>query len=258
MTPGFYPIYRREMRSYLTSPSVYVAVAAYLFLTGLFFYGILLNFSELSANAEYRRQMGFEQVNFTRHVVSQLFWSSNFLLLFVVPVFTMRLIADERRTGTFEMLRSLPFTDWNIVIGKYLAAYTLVAAMLAVNSYHILILARYGDPEMSVVAVAFLGGLIMPGAYVAIGLFASSLTENQIVAAIIAFVILLLLFLAGDVTAPGATGWGRLLELFSMRIRSEQFTMGLLRLEDIAYFVMIATVFLFLTCRILELTRWRV
>ena len=251
----FYPIFRREMKSYLASPSVFVAVAAFLFLSGLFFYGILVNFSELSSNAEYRKELGIEQVNFTRHVVSQLFWSSNFLLIFAVPVFTMRLIADERRTGTYEMLKSLPFTDWDIVLGKFLAAYALVAITLLVNGYQILVLARFGQPELPVVAVAFVGGLIVPLAYVAVGLFASSLTENQIVAAILGFGLLLLLFLAGDVTTPGSHGVGRILETLSMRVRSEQFTMGLLRLEDVAYFVGVTCIFLFLTCRALEVGR---
>ena len=254
----FFPIYRRELKSYLSSPSVYIAVALYLFLSGVFFYGILVNFSELSSNAEYRKQVGLDRVNFTLHVVKQLYWSVNFLMLFVVPVFTMRLIAEEKKSGTFEFLKSLPFTDWNIVIGKFLAAYTLVAGMLLVTTYYIAIMARFGRPEMPVVWVAFLGALIVAAGYVAVGLFASSLSENQIVAAIFAFVLLLGLFLVGDVTTPSTDVLARLFERLSMRYHSDQFTQGLLRLEDVSYFAVMVLAFLFLTCRSLELRRWRI
>src|SRR6266487_1352770 len=116
----FYPIYRRELKSYLTSPAVYVVVALYFFLSGLIFYGILNSFSEASGSAEIRKEMGIERVNFTLHVVGQLFYSINFLLIFVVPIVTMRLLAEEKKSGTFELLKSRPFTDWNIVIAKFL------------------------------------------------------------------------------------------------------------------------------------------
>lgn len=255
---NFYPIYRRELKSYLGSPAVYIAVGLYFFLTGLFFYGILENFSHLSGNAEYRRQLGINEVNFTRHVVAQLFWASNFLLLFVVPIFTMRLLAEEKKTGTFELLNSLPFTDWSIVVAKFLAAYTLVAGMIILSSYYVLVMYRLSTPEMPVVLVALLGALLASAAYVAIGLFASSLTENQIVAAIVGFVLLLAFFMIGDVTTPASRGISRLLEVLSMRYHSEQFTRGLIRTEDVAYFSMLVALFLFLTCRVLELRRWRV
>ncbi|MBX7244422.1 MAG: ABC transporter permease [Candidatus Sumerlaeaceae bacterium] len=258
MGARFLPIYRRELKSYLTSPAFYVAVAIFFFLTGLVFCGILLSFSEMSGNAEYRKEMGFEEINFTRHVVSQVFWSTNFFLMFVVPILTMRLIAEEKRTGTYEVLTSLPFTDWNIVLGKFLAAYTLVALMQAGSAYYAFIMIRFGTPELPVMAVAFVGGLVVAAAYVAIGLFASSLTESQIVAAILGFVLLLVFYLMSDVIPGTATGVGKIVEHLSLRYHSEQFTHGLLRLEDIAYFLMMVGAFLFLTCRSLEIRRWKI
>jgi ABC-2 type transport system permease protein len=255
---NFYPIYRRELKSYFSSPAVYVVAAMYFFLAGLFFYGILDNFSYLSGNAQKRKEMGIDTMNFTQLVVSQLFWSINFLLLFVVPIFTMRLLAEEKKSGTFELLKSLPFTDWSIVIAKFLAAYSLIVIMLLVNGYFVLVMARFGKPELPVVGVAFVGVLIASAGYVAIGLFASAVTENQIVAAIVGFVVLLGLFLIGDVTMPASTGVSHLLGLISMRHHSDQFTRGLLRGEDIAYFAMIVGIFLFLTSRTLELRRWKI
>lgn len=253
----FYPIYRREMKSYLASPTVYVAIGLFLFMSGLLFYGILENFSLLSADAQYRREMGFDKLNFTRHVVSNLYWVINFLLLFVVPAFTMRLLAEEKKSGTFELLVSLPFRDWDVILGKFLAAYTVIAVMLAMTAYYVVVMARFGKPELGVVAVAYAGCFIVAAAYVAVGLLASSLTENQLVAAILAFVILLGMYLIGDLATPATGGLARVLEALSLRYHSEQFTHGLFRIQDAAYFVLVMTIALFLTARVLELRRWR-
>ncbi len=253
----FYPIFRREIKSYLTSPTVYIAAGLFLFMSGLLFYGILENFSLLSGDAQYRREMGFDKLNFTRHVVSNLYWVINFLLLFVVPAFTMRLLAEEKKTGTFELLVSLPFRDWDIVLGKFFAAYAVLAAILGICSYYVLVMARFGTPELPVVGIAYLGSFIVAAAYVAIGLLASSLTENQIVAAILAFVILLGLYLIGDLSTPASAGVAGVLQALSLRYHSEQFTHGLLRVQDAGYFLLVVAIALFLTCRVLELRRLR-
>ncbi len=254
----FFPIYRRELKSYLTSPTVYVCVALFLFMSGLIFYGIMNDFSRASADEEYRKENGIMTVNFTVLVIGQLFLAINFLLIFLVPIFTMRQLAEEKKTGTFELLNSLPFTDWNIVIAKFLSAYTVVAGMLVLSGYYALLMMRYGEPELSVLGIAFVGALLASAAYTAIGLFASALTENQIVAALVAFVLLLGFFLIGEFIPPASSGTGRLLELLSMRYHTNQFGRGLLRLEDAAYFLLLVVIFLFLTTRILELRRWRV
>jgi ABC-2 type transport system permease protein len=254
----FFPIYRRELKSYLTSPTVYVCVALFLFMSGLIFYGIMNDFSRASADVEYRNENNIGTVNFTLLVVRQVFFALNFLLIFIVPIFTMRQLAEEKKTGTFELLKSLPFTDWNIVMAKFLSAYTVVAGMLLLSGYYGLVMMKYGDPEMPVFGVAMLGALLASAAYTAIGLFASALSENQIVSAIVAFVLLLFFFLVGEFIPPASQGVGRLLEILSMRYHTDQFARGLLRLEDVAYFMLLVVIFLFLTTRTLELRRWRV
>ena len=254
----FYPIYRRELKSYLTSPTVYVCVALFLFMSGLIFYGIMSNFSYASTNKEYQVQEGLGTLNFTRIVVQQMFFSLNFLLIFIVPIFTMRQLAEEKKTGTFELLNSLPFTDWNIVIAKFLSAYTVVAGMQIIGSYYLLIMLRYGDPELPVFFVGMLGALLASAAYTAIGLFSSALTENQIVSAIVAFVLLLFFFLVGEFIPAASSGIPRLLEILSMRYHTDQFALGIVRMEDAAYFALIIVIFLFLTTRILEVRKWRV
>lgn len=254
----FFPIYRRELKSYLTSPTVYVCVALFLFMSGLIFYGIMSDFSHASADKAYREQENIGTLNFTFLVVRQMFFALNFLLVFIVPIFTMRQLAEEKKTGTFEMLKSLPFTDWNIVMAKFLSAYTIVAGMLIASGYYTLLMMRYGDPELPVVGVAMIGALMASAAYTAIGLFASALTENQIVAAIVAFILLLFFFLAGEFIPPASRGVGRLLEILSMRYHTDQFARGILRMEDAAYFVLLVVIFLFLTTRVLELRRWRI
>lgn len=254
----FFPIYRRELKSYLTSPTVYVCVALFLFMSGLIFYGIMNDFSRASSDAEYRQENNIGTVNFTLLVVRQMFFALNFLLIFIVPIFTMRQLAEEKKTGTFELLKSLPFTDWNIVMAKFLSAYTVVAGMLVLSGYYGLVMMKYGNPEMPVFAVAMLGALMASAAYTAIGLFASALSENQIVSAIVAFVLLMFFFLVGEFIPPESRGIGRLLEILSLRYHTDQFARGLLRLEDAAYFMLLVIIFLFLTTRTLELRRWRV
>lgn len=252
---GFYPIYRRELRSYVLSPPVYVLVALFFFMAGLIFYGIFENFSLLSANPEQRRILGFERLNFTTHVIGQYFWAVHFLMITVVPLLTMRLIAEEMKSGTFELLRSLPFSDWNIVWGKFLAAYTVVVLMTVLSGYLVFVMARFGAPEYPVLLVSYLGLLVAGAGYVAIGIFASSLTENQFVAGIVGFVLLLSLYLVGDLSAPGSEGIARFAEALGMRSHSEPFSRGLLRIEDVAYFLVVLVAFLFLTCRSLEARR---
>lgn len=254
----FFPIYRRELKSYLTSPTVYVCIAMFLFMSGLIFYGIMRDFSLASSDKEYQVQQGLTTLNFTHLVVKQMFFAMNFLLIFLIPIFTMRQLAEEKKTGTFELLKSLPFTDWNIVLAKFLSAYTVVAGMLLMSGYYTLVMMRYGSPELSVVVIAMIGSLLASAAYTAIGLFASALTENQIVAAIVAFVLLLFFFLVGEFVPPASTGLPRLLEILSMRYHTDQFALGLLRLEDAAYFVLLVVIFLFLTTRILEIRRWKI
>lgn len=254
----FFPVYRRELKSYLTSPTVYVCVAMYLFMSGLIFYGIMSDFSRLSGDEQARQAENITIMNFTVQVIGQTFFAINFLLIFIVPIFTMRQLAEEKKSGTFELLKSLPFTDWNIVIAKFLSAYTVVAGMLILSSYYALLMIRYGEPEVPVLMVAMVGALLASAAYTAIGLFASSLTENQIVSAIVAFVLLMFFFLVGEFIPPSSQGIGRFLELLSLRYHTAQFARGLLRLEDVAYFILLVVIFLFLTTRILELRRWRI
>ena len=254
----FFPIYRREVKSYFTSPTVYMCIAMFFFMSGLIFYGIMSNFSLASGDEEYRRQNGIDTFNFTIMVIRQMFLAVNFLMVFIVPIITMRLLAEEKKSGTFELLKSLPFTDWNIVVAKFLSAYTVIATMLILSIYYLLIMMRFGSPELPVYFVAMLGALLAAAAYTAIGLFASALSENQIVSAIVSFVGLLGFFLVGEFAPASSGGIGRLLELLSMRYHTDQFARGLIRLEDVAYFALLVIVFLFLTSRVLELRRWRV
>lgn len=253
----FYPIYRREMKSYLTSPTIYLCVALFFFMGGLIFSGTMIQFSEASSSPEYRMAEDITSVNFTSQVVTSMFFALTFLMLFLVPIFTMRLIAEEKKSGTFELLSSLPFTDWNIVLAKFLSAYTIVGGMVLLSGYFGIIMLRFGEPEVSVMLVGLFGMLLTSAAFTAIGLFASSLTENQIVAAIVSLILLLAFYLMDGLIPPSSTGFSRLLTALSMRYHTDQFGRGLLRLEDVVYFIVLTGTFLFLTSRVLEIRRWK-
>ena len=254
------PIIVRELRSYVTSPPIFVAIAAFLFMSGFMFYGSLSNYSDLSANADYRRQMGFETLNYTKHVISQVFFAVSLLMIFVVPIMTMRLIAEEQRTGTFEVLRSLPFSDWDIVVAKFSAGMILVGFMLLINfAVQVGVMLGVGPTELPVIFVAIIGAYLTAAACVSIGLFASSLTESQITAAIIACVALLTFWLIGDLSpTDGGSLPARIFEQLSMRVHSEPFTRGVLRIDDVVYFAFLTFGFLFLTVRSLELGRSKI
>jgi ABC-2 type transport system permease protein len=203
--------------------------------------------------------MGFETLNYTRHVIGQVFEVISMLLIFIVPIMTMRLIAEERRTGTFEVLRSLPFTDWDIVLAKFFACFLLVCVMLLLNSYQIFIMWCIGPAEFPVIGVAALGILLTAGVYIAIGLFASSVTENQITAAILSCILLLSFWLIGDISPTNTQSiLGRMVELLSMHIHTQPFTLGVLRLDDVLYFLLMIFSFLFLTVRSLEFNRSKI
>jgi ABC-2 type transport system permease protein len=172
-------------------------------------------------------------------------------------MFTMRLLAEERKSGTFELLASLPFSDMDIVVAKFLAAWTLLLGLLGVSLIYVGVMMGIGRPELPVVLVAYLGLALASAVYVSIGLLASSLTENQIVAAILGLAGLLAFFLVGDILPGRSDGIGAWLEMMSLRAHTEQFTRGLVRLEDVAYLILMTCGFLFLTLRVLEVRRWR-
>lgn len=229
-------IARRELGAYFVSPIAYLVLAAFLLISGFLFAIILVT----------SRQANLEG----------LFANVTVILLFITPLLTMRLLADEQRAGTLEILLTSPVRDWEVVVGKFLAALGLFAIMLLCTLvYPMILLWVGGNPDPGPIITSYLGLVLLAGAMLAIGTLASALTENQIVAAVIAFAVLLVLWLIG---AAGnvATGAAPVLESLSLLGRFEDFARGAINLEDVIYYLSLIAGALFIATRVLETRRY--
>src|SRR3989454_240301 len=191
-----WPIFKKEMRLYFTSPIAYVVVAIFALIAGYFFYSIFAFFTLASMQSMMNPAMARE-LNVTDSVVRPLFSNISVILLLLIPLVTMRLFAEERRSGTIELLLTYPVRDGAVLAGKYLAALVLYALMLALTLLYPGIVVAFARLEWGPVATGYLGLLLMGSTFIAVGLFASALTENQIVASITTFGILLMLWIIG-------------------------------------------------------------
>lgn len=253
-------IIRKELRITFTTPVAYVALCVFTLISGFFFTNILGGFNQRIATYAQMRPRMLQYMNFTDQVLQPVFYNVAVIFIFVVPFITMRLIAEERRANTFELLQSCPVTPFQITMGKYLACLVVVLAMVAlVTVYPLLVwaFAEVGGPDWPTVGTGLLGVFLAGAAFTAVGLFVSSLTSSQIVAAAITFCTLLLLWVAGW-AAGDHTGVTRevLIGLSAVEhIRS--FTQGLIDMKDLVYYLSVVLLALFLTRRILEAQRWR-
>lgn len=227
----------RELRSYFASPIAYVVTAAFLVVTGYLFTLILLYSREASLRF--------------------LFSNMSVLLLIVSPALTMRLLAEEQRMGTIELLLTSPVRDREIVIGKFLASLGLLAAMLAVTLYFPALLFVYGNPEKGHIITGYLGTLLLGAAFLSIGLFASSLTPNQIVSAVLTFMALLVFWLIGGAADLASPPVSDIVRYLAVDQSYNDFTRGVVDSKAVIYLLSLVAVFLFATVRTLESRRWR-
>src|SRR3954454_4465537 len=186
-------IAEKELRSYFSSPMAYIVIGFFLLPFGVFFYLYLQSFVRQSLQSA---QMG-GAMNINQQVIRYVLQNASVIILFIMPMITMRTYSEEKRSGTIELLLTSPVTDLEIILGKFFGAMGLYAAMLAVTLIYMGILFVYGNPEARPLVAAYLGLLLMGGAFVSLGLLISSTTNNQIVAGVISFVVFLLLWIVG-------------------------------------------------------------
>ena len=230
-------IARRELLAYFISPIAYMVSAVFLLIAGYLFSLILIQSQQATMEG--------------------LFFNIMVVLIFVVPLLTMRLLADEQKTGTIEILLTAPVRDWEVVLGKYLAAMGMFGVMLACTLYFPFILWRVGGtPDWAPILTGYLGLILLTSAMMSIGTLASADTENQIVAAVLSFGILLLLWLieaAGNI----ATGSATVLTYLSLPAHYNDFARGAINLEDVVYYLSVTIAALFIATRMLETRRYR-
>jgi ABC-2 type transport system permease protein len=247
-------IARKELRSYFASPIAYVIIGLFALLFGWFFYAYLDLFVRRSAGMG---QMGGGANNVNQDMVRYVLMNSAIIILFIMPMITMRTYSEEKRSGTIELLLTSPLTDVEIIFGKFFGALGLYAAMLAVTLLDMLLLFKFGNPEWRPIAAGYLGLLLLGGCFVSLGLLISSLTKNQIVAGVITFAIFLLLWIinwTADQSGPTARA---VLNHLSIIDHFDDFARGIIDTKHVVYYLSFITFGLFLTAKSVDSERWR-
>lgn len=258
---NFFAIYAKEMRSYFVSPVAYVIAGVFLFLSGYLFRNILMQFNFWCLQFAQRSQMmgmrGMPNLNLNEMVVTQFFAVMDFIWLLVVPMLTMRLFAEEKKTGTIELLLTSPISTTQVLLGKFFACLSLYTLIVALTLIYCIILEIYGSPDWGPIFSAYLGYLLMGGTFIAVGILASALTENQIVAVLLSFGMLLLLWLIDWSASFASPTTAKLLQYLSFIEHLQDFQRGVIDTKDVVFYLSFIFFALFLTTRVIESRRWR-
>lgn len=242
-------ICKKEIKSYFVSPIGYILLGFYAVLIGSFFWQMIGAYIFYSARQP--------NLNVNEVVVRSMIGNMGVVGLFLLPLITMRLFAEEKRQGTVELLFTSPVTDVQILLGKWLSAMLMYAAMIGFASLSMLFLFAYSTPDWKPMLVGYLGLLLQGGAMLAIGTFISTLTKNQIVAAAATFVVCLTLWIMDWSASFESATWAKVLAYLSVNSHMEGFGRGTIELKDVVYYVSMIFFGLFLTSRSLESLRWR-
>jgi len=229
----------------------------FLLVSGYLFYTIVITAS-VQTRMMLRMQQMIPQMNINDVILTPSLRNLSVILLLIVPILTMRTLAEERKQKTSELLLTSPVTVTQIVLGKYCAVLALYALMLGLTLYMPLLLSRFGVISWWPVLSSYLGLFLVGAVFLSVGLLASSLTENQMIAAITSFSLLLVMWLlgwAGAVTADSQ--FGTLLTNLSILQHLNNFLQGLIDTKDVVYLLGLVAIGLFLTHRVLESQRWR-
>jgi gliding motility-associated transport system permease protein len=248
-------IWRKELNSYFRSPIAYGVMAFFGLISGYFFYVAIVFF--VQASIQSAMQGGGQPMSVNEQVIRPIFSNISVIGLFLIPMITMRLFAEEKRTGTIELLVTSPIRDLEIIMGKWLAAMTLYAVMLGVSLLSMATLFVYGKPDWRPMAVGYLGLLLQGGCLLAIGTFISTCTKNQIVAGVAGFSVCLLLWVLDWMSSFQDSVSAKAISYLSVLQHFDSFSKGVLDSKDIIYYFSAIFIGLFLTARSLESLRWR-
>ncbi len=249
-------IAQKELKSYFSSPIAYITIGFFALLYGYFFVAILSYFVRQSMQMN-QFQGGPQALNINQVLIRQLLQNVTILILFIMPMVTMRTYSEEKRSGTIELLLTSPLTDFQIILGKFLGALALWATMLAVSLIHIGLLFVYGNPEWKPIATAYLGLLLLGGCFISVGLFISSLTKNQIVAGMVTFGVFLFLWVITWIGGFSGPTIDSLTQYLSIIDHYDDFGKGVLDTTHLIYYVSFITFGLFLTAKSVDSERWR-
>jgi ABC-2 type transport system permease protein len=248
----------KELQGYFVQPVAYVVLTVFLLLAGWFFFALLRQFDEMVQLIQMMgQQQQLQQMNLNTRVIDPLLHDLSIVLVIVMPALTMRVFAEEKRTGTYELLLTAPVRTGEIVAGKFIAAASFTLIMVGLAWIFPLILMVFGNPEVGVMFAGYLALALLAVTFVAVGLFTSSLTQNQIIAAISSFGLLILLYvISWPAEAGGGVAWA-LLKYLSLPDHFATMVRGVIDSSDVVFFLSLTTVALFLTQRSVESARWR-
>lgn len=245
MIRNIWVITRRELGSLFLQPIAYVFAITITLITGLLF-SAQISLTSLQAGSP-------------PPDLAQILSTFTFLSIFIAPALTMRLLSEEQQTGTLELLMTLPVRDTEVVLGKFLAAFIFYILIVALTLIYPVILLRFGNPDIGPLLTSYLGVLLWGTSILGIGVLASAMSDNQINAFMLAFGIILLLYLTlipAQLFAVGPT-LARVLNELSLQNHLNNFFNGLIIAKDVLYYLLIAAVSLFAAARVLESRRWR-
>jgi len=245
----------KELRGYFTSPVAWVMMGLFALIFGYFFVAYLANFVRNSMQAAFGQ--GPQTMNINMELIRPLLGNASVLVLFLLPMVTMRTYSEEKRSGTIELLLTSPLTDFEIVMGKFLGAVGLYAGLLGVTLIYISILFIFGNPEWKPVATGYLGLFLLGSCFISVGLFISSTTKNQMVAGAATFVVALMFWIINwfaDSVGPTASS---ILTYLSITQHFEDFSKGLLDTTHLVFYLSFISFGLFLTLKAVDSERWR-
>ncbi|MCC6486715.1 MAG: ABC transporter permease subunit [Candidatus Hydrogenedentes bacterium] len=267
---------KREFASFFLTPVGYIIVGTYAAISGLGFAASFIKFCQITVAPS---EFGYEGIpDFEELMLSQFLVFCGQLMLFIGPLITMRLLAEERNRGTMELLLTHPLRDRDIVFGKYLASLGIVTVLMGVVAVYLMIIGQYTEVEPAVLVFGLVTVFLMSAAFMSLGLFVSALTGSQITAAILTFALWFISYILGTfadnlpeaMTVPQQ--WAGALQSFALFVygifrqlaielpldgHAEQMTQGIFEPADIAYYLLFISLFLFLTFRALESRKWR-
>ena len=244
----------REVRAYFASPIAYILIGFFLLPFGVFFYLYLDNFLKQGMQMA---QYGGGSLSINQQVIRGVLQNASVIILFIMPMITMRTYSEEKRSGTIELLLTSPVKDVEIILGKFFGALGLYVTILFVTLLYMGILFYYGNPEWRPLISGYLGLLLMGGAFIAIGLLISSTTNNQIVAGVVTFVVFLLFWIVGWFGDSAGPTIGPITRWLSITEHFDDFSKGIIDTKHVLYYLTLITCGLFLTAKSVDTERWR-
>ena len=253
---NIWTIARRDLRSYFTSPIAYIVIAVFLFIMGWMFFFNLSHFN-MQNMQHHQFNMGKGQ-SITDGIIRPVYGNMNVIFLFLVPFITMRLFSEERKIHTIELLLTAPVTLWEVVLGKFLASFALVAVMLSFTLIYPLVLFATGNPDIGPMVTSYVGTMLLMSCYLSMGILFSAMTENQIVAGALTFGAGLFFWLISWATQFAGPVWSDVLQHLSLVGHyMSSFSQGTFNTADIVFYLSFIGIGLFLTHRVLDSYRWR-